>query len=670
MNSFKSELEAAQARQRRFTLVMTLGLLLAGVLALGLFLSLGATTLRISPQDASLNAQIDVSSGLGIVVDSRIYSLGSEVAITVTAPGYQKLEQQLTAANRGKYLDLVLKELPGRLLAQSRPDTPEANWYLNDQLITTAASLDQKLRAGDYILKVDHPGFEIWTQRLTIARGQDLSLEVDLEPIQGTINLKSTPEGAQVIINGRRAGKTPLNFIATAGTKSIQLKLNGYQVVRDEVVVTRKARHHRRDYQLERAQGLLIVTTEPEGGQLMVAGRKALPGAPLPLAAGEPQIIAYSKTGYQEKRIETTLKPGERKVLRIKLEPKIGTVTITSTPTADVEIDGKPAGKTPLEINLRSVRHKIVVSRPGYRSQSFTALPQHKQVIDLKVILQKEEDARLAESPARYKNSLGIELQRFEGGTLTMGAPRGEKGQRANEFQRQVSLTRPFYAATTEVTNAQFAAFQPAKTSGPGDFPVVNVTWQEAAAFCNWLSKKEGRQAFYRIQNGRYQGFNPSADGYRLLSEAEWEWLARKAGRTAQTTFTWGNDTTIPAGSGNIADENAKGTTAFYVPNYQDGFTGLAPVGSFKPEASGLQDLSGNASEWVQDVYDLTPPLKGAVAENPLGLAGGSSHVVKGSNWRSGTRTTLRSAYRQGLTKRQDDVGFRIGRYVAPAGSP
>jgi formylglycine-generating enzyme required for sulfatase activity len=102
----------------------------------------------------------------------------------------------------------------------------------------------------------------------------------------------------------------------------------------------------------------------------------------------------------------------------------------------------------------------------------------------------------------------------------------------------------------------------------------------------------------------------------------------------------------------------------FYVPLYNDGYPGIAPVGSFNRESSGLYDMAGNVSEWVHDVYSIMPPSEGTIANNPLGEQRGEAHVVKGANWRSGTITTLRPAFREGLAGGRDDVGFRIGRYL------
>jgi len=116
--------------------------------------------------------------------------------------------------------------------------------------------------------------------------------------------------------------------------------------------------------------------------------------------------------------------------------------------------------------------------------------------------------------------------------------------------------------------------------------------------------------------------------------------------------------------SGNIADENARGQVSRYVPNYTDGHTELAPVGSYKPEKSGLSDLAGNASEWVHDFYSLVPPDNKIVELDPVGPRDGALHVIKGSNWRSGTITELRAAFRDGMATGRDDLGFRVARYL------
>ena len=90
-----------------------------------------------------------------------------------------------------------------------------------------------------------------------------------------------------------------------------------------------------------------------------------------------------------------------------------------------------------------------------------------------------------------------------KGDVLQLGAKRHEKGQRANEILRKVNLTKPFYVSMHEVSNENFANFKEKHSSESGTLPVRNVSWIEAAAFCNWLSKKERLEEFYIIKGGK-----------------------------------------------------------------------------------------------------------------------------------------------------------------------
>jgi formylglycine-generating enzyme required for sulfatase activity len=355
---------------------------------------------------------------------------------------------------------------------------------------------------------------------------------------------------------------------------------------------------------------------------------------------------------------------GEDKQVSFDLKEELGRVEFVASPPASVWIGGKNLGVSPLTLTLPAVTQAVTLTKAGYRSVVKTIQPRGGTVLKVSVTLQDEYQARLQEAPREYTSHAGIKLKLFiVEDDFTMGAARSEKGMRANEFLRKTRLTRPFYAGLYEITAGQFGEFKPGKGGALAKSPVTSVSWQEAAIFCNWLSKKEKLDAFYVITGGRVTGFDAYTDGYRLLSEAEWEWLARKAEKEQQTLFTWGNATVIPSRATNAADESAKGQVRFYVPKYRDGFSGVAPVGSFTREPSGLYDMAGNVSEWVHDVYSLVPPPQ-ITALNPLGAQAGDAHVVKGANWRSGTITTLRPAFREGLTTGRDDVGFRIGRYL------
>jgi len=192
--------------------------------------------------------------------------------------------------------------------------------------------------------------------------------------------------------------------------------------------------------------------------------------------------------------------------------------------------------------------------------------------------------------------------------------------------------------------------------------PVVQVSWQQAAAFCNWLSRREGLPPFYRESNGIITGFEPDATGYRLPTEAEWAWAARSAG-DALLKFPWGDDFPPTRPVENYADNASAYVTGRVLNGYDDGQVVSAVVASFPPNGKGLYDLGGNVAEWVHDVYTI-PSANGATAVDPLGAQSGDNYVIRGASWAHSRISELRLSYRDYGQAGRDDVGFRLARYA------
>ena len=177
-----------------------------------------------------------------------------------------------------------------------------------------------------------------------------------------------------------------------------------------------------------------------------------------------------------------------------------------------------------------------------------------------------------------------------------MGSPRRESGRRANESQRAVELRRRFYLGTREVTNAEYKQFRPQHRSGyVGQNtlelerqPVVNVTWQDAAEYCNWLSQQEGLPAAYEAQAGKLALVQPATTGYRLATEAEWEWAARANRDGSLRKYPWGDALPVPAGAGNFGDRQAQPLLQTFLAELDDGQPVTANVGSFAANPLGF----------------------------------------------------------------------------------
>jgi len=662
--SIHEELLRAKSRQRRFYLLLTLALFFGATFTTGLIGFSNGTLIDVQPKQAQDSAVLKVVGALGGSIDNTAYSLFGNPSIEVSATGFATLRKTLLDSETGDMLSIKLTEIPQLLRVTTKPDSEKTRWFVDGNMVAIAKQLQQKLFSGEHAIEIDSPYFKKQHINVTMVLGKGLEQSVELQPISGEMRITTLPTGASVRINGEAVGLSPVSVTKPGGQYRLEVALGDYQAISEDVEIINTDKLIERDYRLAAKKAYVHVHLSPAGGVLLLNGKKiSLPAEKLAVKARADNMLSYHKPGYFSQHQTVSIAPGAEKKISFQLKAEMGVIDVRSKPNAVVIVDGKQMGKTPLQLTLSALPHRIELRKRGFRSYNKTLTPSSKSAKKIRALLRTELQARLSESPRELTNSVGMRLKLFKPrGSFVMGAPRYEKGQRANEFLRTIKLTRPFYIGKYEVTGAQFAKFKPDK--GGQNEPVRSVSWMEAAAYCNWLSSREKLSPFYNIRNGHYGGFNAASDGYRMPSEAEWEWLARKAGKAKQSKFTWGDETTIPEKSGNIADESAKGTTTHYVPNYSDAYAGIAPVGSYPAEPSGLYDLSGNVSEWVHDVYSLVPPAGQTTEFDPLGQNTGDTHTVKGSNWRSGTITELRASYRDGAKAGRDDIGFRVARYI------
>lgn len=249
------------------------------------------------------------------------------------------------------------------------------------------------------------------------------------------------------------------------------------------------------------------------------------------------------------------------------------------------------------------------------------------------------------------------------GGTVTIGSPDSERQRQADETQHQVTLSA-FYVDPHEVTQQDYQAVMgtnPSHFRG-NNLPVEQVTWYDAINYCNKLSKAKGLTPVYQI-DGTTVTWNRAAEGYRLLTEAEWEYAAR-AGTT--TVFSAGDhitadDANFEGSYPYLIEENyVHHTNPNVVTSRNRGET--MAVDSLAPNDFGLFHMEGNVSEWCFDYYG---PY--AAGDNPSGPSSGSLRVNRGGGWNDFAKQ-LRSAYRSATTPDtiEQNLGFRIARNAQP----
>ncbi len=678
-----SALDELLAQKQRSSRARLLGVVIAvplvvAVIALAISLTRGVG-ITVTPTEVATTAQIKVIDGLGVVVRGNVYALSETVGIEVSAPTFFTAQAEIETSGSSNYLEVELQPKPAVLVATVENPTAlnpfsvngtdvaaSTQWFLDGERVAQGHELSLELPPGSYELIIDNPYHELAARSLELTRAEERNLSIALEPVQGSLAIASQPAGANVSINGIAAGRAQLAVPLQGGDYAVALTLPSHGAVTETIKITRGQNQLQRNYALIANPAYLEFQIGTSDARLVVDGKTiANPQKNLTVTANATHSIVFERPGFHTLSQTLTLTPGERRAMPLTLQPNIGELQLASRPSATIALNGQVIGESPQTLELPATPQTISFSKPGYHSVSRVVTPTDTNTQLITVELQTELQHRLATMPAELVNSAGITLRRFQPNEqLRLGAPRSEKGQRANETLRNVELTKAFYVSLTEITNGQYQAFE--RTSGAANAPKTGISWLQAAQFCNWLSAKEGLEAVYRFRNAGYAGADVTADGYRLPTEAEWEWLARQAGRRELSRFTWGDDYQVPERAGNLADESAKGQTQFYIPRYTDGFAQLAPVGSFAPELSGLRDMSGNVSEWVHDFYTIplpTPP--DAPAElNPFGPSQGEGHVLKGSSWRSGNASQLRAAYRDNAVQAREDVGFRVARYV------
>ena len=194
--------------------------------------------------------------------------------------------------------------------------------------------------------------------------------------------------------------------------------------------------------------------------------------------------------------------------------------------------------------------------------------------------------------------------------------------------------------------------------AGRGNYPVAIVSWFGAVSYCNFISSMTGKQPCYNPEDWTC---DYSRNGYRLPTEAQWEYAAR--GIHQGMRFPWGDSNVITHSRANYKSDSARNSydvspTQGFHPDYADTHPGSSPVGAFAPNSFGLNDMCGNVLEWVGDWYAR---YSSESQVNPTGPESGIRKVVRGGSWfTTAERATCSVRFSFISPMRMiEDVGFR-----------
>ncbi|MEM8931071.1 MAG: PEGA domain-containing protein [Acidobacteriota bacterium] len=609
--------------------------------------------------------------------------------IYIEKEGYRTLDTELVVGSEAQQTArFTLEKLPGRLVIHAV--TPDGDPVADARVLVGGEAIDPgerdqplvELPAGEHAVRVEADRYRPFETVVSVA-GAGIEERVDavLEPRWATVAFTSEPAGARITVDGESIGRTPITAELVEGVRRFQVTLARHRPYRGKVEVRAGEDASVPSVRLRPSDGNLVISSQPSGATVTVAGRyRGVTPLDIAVAPGSEHVVQMAKAGFAsaERRVELT--PDGSEEVHVDLDPLIGTVRIAAfPPDAELWIDGERRGDASQTLELPVRTYQVAIKKPGHvpHEVAVTPVPDVPQVVEIE--LETVAEAREKTIKPVLETVAG-ELRRVAPGRFGMGASRREPGRRANETLREIELTRRFYVGAREVTNAEFRRFRPNHDSGTAgghslaldDHPVVRVTWQDAVAYCNWLSAREGlAPAYVEIEEDDGQSTFRLADpptlGYRLPTEAEWAWLARYPdGPGEPRKYPWGASLPIPSKAGNFADTSASEVLPGALGDYTDGHPTTAAVDAYPPDARGLRQLGGNVAEWVHDVYVLRPPLGGAIERDPVGPPRGALHSIRGSSWMHSTITELRLSFRDYGKDARPDVGFRVARWIDP----
>ncbi|MCP3661565.1 MAG: PEGA domain-containing protein [Gammaproteobacteria bacterium] len=609
-------------------------------------------------------------------------AIPGEYQLIATKKGYHSLQAPLEIqASDNPPFHFKMEKLPGRITIQTQP--VNAQLSIDGRLVGDAPLKEMELSSGEHSLLVEAERFVTINKTIeVIGAGEQQQFSFDLKPDWAAITLISTPDGAVIKRHEIVLGKTPATLELLSGKQTLIFEKPQYQTMSLELEVVAGEPRRIKDIELIKATGQLELKSSPSGSTVAVDGQyQGRTPLSLTLVPDLTHSISLSKPGYVTREKRVTIASEEVLELTVKLQPEYGVVFISTQPVdAELLVDGKRQPNANTRLKLSSRTHKIELRKPGYISYNSRITPNASTPQTLEVVLQPETSGNtsrgsgVTKSAQKLFNSVGQGMILVDAGEpFFMGASRREPGRRANENIRQVQVAHPFYMGAQEVTNGEFRQFKPGHQSGSsGKYtldsdgqPVVNVSWEDAARYANWLSQKEKLPSAYEDQAGKPILIRPVTNGYRLPSEVEWAYAARLAGREKIAKYPWPGNSFPPNNlAGNYADIKAQALLPQVMVDYNDSYVVTAPGGKFPPNPVGLYDLEGNVAEWIGDYYGVYPGAAGKLVKDPQGPTAGRHHLVRGASWKDATITQLRLSYRDYAEESRNDLGFRLVRYA------
>ena len=525
-----------------------------------------------------------------------------EHSVSIRAERFLPFSDIVDIVGRGRHEMLTVQLVPrwAEVTVTSEP-AGAAIFAAAKKIGETPAIIE--LLEGTHELSVVRDGFKAWDGAVTVEPNVPFELPlIVLDRSDARLLVNSIPRGANVMVNGRYRGQSPLTLDLSPNIDyQIGLSKAGYGATTRQVRL-QSAASESITVDLTARTGTVNVNVSPADAVVYVDGRARGNGSTTLRLSSAPHRIEVRKNDYESWSRTVTPRPGYPQTLTARLRSN------ESVARSKIEQMVETAdGKSLRRVEPGTFRMGASRSEQGRRANE----------VLLPVTLT---------SPF-YISTFEVSNKEF---------------------------------ASFEASHDSGSAVHPS-LAGDGN-PVANVTWQQAVEYCNFLSLREGLTPVYEERFGEYEAIRPFPNGYRLPTEAEWVWAMRFGANKSAAKFSWGDQWPPRRDAGNFADRTSGDILTSYMLNYDDGFVSTAPVGKFPANALGLHDGGGNVAEWVNDFYTVPTPGITTPVVDPRGPDRGSNYVIRGSSWKHAGITELRMSYRDYGLEARNDLGFRIAR--------
>ncbi|RLC50046.1 MAG: hypothetical protein DRZ79_05015, partial [Candidatus Cloacimonadota bacterium] len=420
----------------------------------------------------------------------------------------------------------------------------------------------------------------------------------------------------------------------------------GYETINEEITIAEP--ETKKSYVLKDIRATLTVKTYPNAtvkfnGQSFKGGLTDYKIAPQIL-----EITVSVPKAEPIKRV-ITLKPEAKETMEIFPDMQTGTVQIMTVPiNTKIELIGDggeyfAATGRKTFYNVPVGTYKLTAKAKGYKTYNEIFKVTSDKTTIKQIVLQEGSDIE------NYTTKTGTEMIAVQGDTFQMGSKNGKKREKP---MHSVTVS-DFYIGKYEVTQKEWKEIMennPSYFTGD-NLPVENVSWYDAVEFCNKKSIKEGLTPCY-TGSGKNIKCDFSANGYRLPTEAEWEYAARGGNKRQSATLSKTEDNKY-SGSNNIDKVAWCSSNSGYKTH---------PVGTKQPNELGIYDMSGNVWEWCNDWYDKNY-YSNSPKNKPLGPKKGKYCVLRGGSWNNNAsycRVSFRGRDFKGVSFNY--YGFRLAR--------